>query len=111
MNKQVLTLLKHLGRGMGGKSAPHPVDSYNQYGTEIPEHDSEPGDVFDCVNKPIYDCEEYVDRAGARCSKCTVRTTERFLIDIRSECSFSRNRGRDAEFVQGIEPWNGRKVL
>lgn len=104
----MLTLLKRLGLGIDGKSAPHPVDSYDQYGTEISEYDAEPGDVFDCVNKPEYDCPESVDRAGARCSTCRVRTTERFVVDIRSDCSCSRNRGRDAKFVQGTEPWNGR---
>lgn len=101
MNKRLLTLLKQLRRGMGGNSAPHPVDSYYRCGTEMPKQDAEPGDAFDCVNKPQYDCEESVDRAGARCSKCTVRTNERFVVDIRAEVSFTRDRGRDAEFVQG----------
>ena len=31
-----------------------------------------PSDLFDCVNKPTYDCPLGVDRAGARCSLCVV---------------------------------------
>ena len=84
-------MLKHLGRGIGGRLELHPVESYDQYGTEMPKHDSEPDDVFDCVNKPEYDCRESVGRAGARCSKCRVRRTEGFVCEAQSNCYFWRN--------------------
>lgn len=51
-----------------------------------------PADPFDCVNRPHYsDCEQ-VDRAGAKCSLCIVRTTEPSIIDIHRDCPFLERR-------------------
>ena len=84
----MLIMLKNLKRVPGGRPALYWVSSYDQYGTEMPKHDPEPADPsdFDCVNKPLYDCPEGVDRAGARCSLCIVRTSECSVFDINSEC-------------------------
>ena len=82
----MLIMLKRLKRMPGGRSALHLVSSYDQYGTEMSKHDPEPADTFDCVNKPLYDCPKGVDRAGARCSLCLVRTAERSVFDIHFKC-------------------------
>ena len=77
----MLIMLKRLKRMLGGRSALHLASSYDQYGTEMSKHDPEPADSFDCVNYPIYHCGK-VDRAGARCDLCIVRTSERSVFDI-----------------------------
>ena len=81
----MLIILKNLKRMPGGRPALHSVSSYDQYGTEMTKNDPELADSFDCVNKPLYNCRERLDRAGARCSKCVVRTAERSRFDIQSK--------------------------
>lgn len=76
----MLILLKRLGRGIGGSSAPHLIDTYDHDGTEMPKHGARLGDVFDCVNKPQYHCPDKVDRAGAKCSLCHVRIDKRSVL-------------------------------
>ena len=75
-------MLKSLKRMPGGRPGLHSVKSYDQYGAEMPKHDPEPADNFECVNRPIYNCTLSVDRAGARCPDCVVRTAERSVFDI-----------------------------
>ena len=90
---------------LGGRPVLHRVSSYDQYGTEMSKNDPEPADYFDCVNKPLYDCPGQVYMAGARCSKCVVRTTERSVFA--SISSFLWETLEIANPVEGTEPWHG----
>lgn len=73
----------------GGRPALHSVSSHDQYGTETLKHDPEPADRYDCVNKPLYQCEEKVSRPNTKCSICVVGTVERSVFDIHSDCLFA----------------------
>ena len=95
----MLILSKSLKRMPSGRPAPDPAISYDEYDNGI----SMPGS-FDCINKPEYDCKESVPRAGARCSKCTVRTTKCFVIDIHSDCGLVRNKNTNANPIEGAKP-------
>lgn len=55
------------------------------HGAQDPGRDFSLADQFDCVNKPLYGCAERVNRAGAKCSRCIVRTAECSVFDIHSE--------------------------
>ena len=41
--------------------------------------------MFDCVYAYEYQCAEKVEKAGTKCSKCRVRTTEPSIVDIQSD--------------------------
>ena len=64
--------------------------SLNIHGAQGPGGNFAPAD-FDCVNKPLYNCTERVDRAGARCSECLVRTSAYSVPEIHSEYELWRN--------------------
>ena len=68
------------------------------------------GNIFWCINQAVYNCQERLDRAGARCSLCRVRWLSAHLSTLTVPLLFLTNGWVNAKSIEEVESWNGSRT-